>query len=50
MFECYECDFRVETIGELNIHSYGNHSAGYFLRNTTGELQPEYGGHRLKHY
>jgi len=29
MFECYECDFRVETIGELNIHTYGNHNAVY---------------------
>ena len=27
MFACQYCDFRAETIGELNIHIYGNHDA-----------------------
>ena len=29
MFECFHCDFRVETIGELNIHTYGNHDSEF---------------------
>lgn len=27
LFACLECDYSAETIGELNIHVYGNHDS-----------------------